>query len=171
MRVPLLDAPPDVRLVESLIPMWDEETATCAAQGCSLPRAPDSPTRKPTVLCPAVDAVRAQLQTLAAMGGDRGRVDHGQPPPSPHARLLRESPAANNVAATPLPPIEHRGATLPPLFDEQVDVFVTPQQGAQEAMVVSQADEALLHVSQTTDDDALLHALAQAAASQPPMSR
>lgn len=95
--------------------------------------------------------------------------------PSPHAQLLQASPAANNVAATPL--VAH-AAELGRQHVEAMDgedgaLLTTPQPyaawlAAQEGVLASQAaDDALLLASQATDDDALLHALAQAAASQP----
>ena len=163
--------------------MWEEETAVCAAQGCSLPQAPASPPRHPTALCPAVDAVRAQFHSLnavqhAALAQQHetlaftpaGGSSHGTPAAnmsSPHAQLLRASPAANNVAASAMA----APAATPAVGEQGGDVGDGGQvawQALQEGLRASQTvEEALLHASQTTDDDGLLHVLAQAAASQP----
>lgn len=205
VRMPLLGAPPDARLVESLVPVWEEETRACAAQGCSLPHAPTSPPRQSSALCPAVDAVRAQLRAVVAAQrgaeaytpvpvghGTQGSTPQGatQGPAmaSPHARLLQASPAANNVAHTHMlePALLATNANQPSATrvpDARDASAVALADGAmqhaawqaqQEGVLASQtADEALLHASQATDDDGLLHVLAQAAASQPqgPMSR
>ena len=60
MRTRLEDAGPDVRMVESLAPMWEEEPARCGGTGPPSP--PPDPLRDPQPLCPAVDATRAQFQ-------------------------------------------------------------------------------------------------------------
>lgn len=57
VRVPLGQAPPGAQLLDSLVPMWEEERARCGGQ---LPRRPPSPTRTPQPLCPAVEAVRTE---------------------------------------------------------------------------------------------------------------
>lgn len=60
VRTRLEDAGPDVRMVESLAPMWEEERARCGGTGPPSP--PPDPLRDPQPLCPAVDATRAQFQ-------------------------------------------------------------------------------------------------------------
>ncbi len=59
VRVPLEEAGPDLRMVESLAPMWDEERGRCAG---TVPPPPISPPRHPRPLCPTVDFVRRQFQ-------------------------------------------------------------------------------------------------------------
>ena len=61
-RVPLSEASPDTRLVESLAPMWAEEAARCG--GAVPPRAP-SPERDPQPLCEAIEATRAEFEAIA----------------------------------------------------------------------------------------------------------
>ena len=60
VRTRLEDAGPDVRMVESLAPMWEEERLRCGGSGPPPP--PPDPPRDPRPLCPAVDATRAQFQ-------------------------------------------------------------------------------------------------------------
>ncbi len=59
VRTPLEHAGPEQQLVDSLLPMWEEERARC---GGSIPPRPPSPPRTPRPLCPAVEALRAELQ-------------------------------------------------------------------------------------------------------------
>jgi hypothetical protein len=59
VRLPLDLAGPDVRMVESLAPMWDEERQRC---GGSLPEPPPEPPRTPQLLSHAVTAVRQEFQ-------------------------------------------------------------------------------------------------------------
>jgi hypothetical protein len=57
--MPLEEAPPEVHLLESLMPMWQEEADRC---GGAVPPRPPSPPRSPRPLCAAVEAVRAELK-------------------------------------------------------------------------------------------------------------
>ena len=59
MRKALADAGPEEQLVESLVPMWDEERQR---SGGELPTAPPLPPRNPGPLCKTVEDVRAQFQ-------------------------------------------------------------------------------------------------------------
>ena len=59
VRMPLNEAGPDVKLVESLQPMWDEEKQRL---GASPPAPPAGPERVPQLLCQHVETVRAQFQ-------------------------------------------------------------------------------------------------------------
>ena len=59
VRMPLDEAGPDIKLVESLQPMWDEEKQRL---GASPPAPPAGPERMPQVLCQHVETVRAQFQ-------------------------------------------------------------------------------------------------------------
>lgn len=59
MRLPLAAAGPDIRMVESLAPMWEEERQRYSG---SLPEAPPDPPRTPQLLSPAVTAVRLEFQ-------------------------------------------------------------------------------------------------------------
>lgn len=59
VRSPLSQAAVGLQLVESLLPMWEEERGRC---GGRVPGRPPSPPRNPRPLCPAVDAVRVELQ-------------------------------------------------------------------------------------------------------------
>ena len=57
--MPLAEAGPEVRMVESLQSMWDEEKLRI---GGSPPPPPPEPTRTPQPLCQHIEVVRAQLQ-------------------------------------------------------------------------------------------------------------
>ena len=59
MRMALPEAGPEIRMVESLQSMWDEEKQRI---GCSPPPPPPEPKRTPAPLCLHVEAVRAQFQ-------------------------------------------------------------------------------------------------------------
>ena len=59
VRTRLEDSSPDAKMVESLIPMWDEERVRCSGV---LPEGPASPPRNPGPLCQTVEDVRAQFQ-------------------------------------------------------------------------------------------------------------
>ena len=48
IRTPLASAPSDARLVQSLVPVWEEEEARAAAEGRPAPRAPAPPARTRT---------------------------------------------------------------------------------------------------------------------------
>lgn len=61
-RTPLKSAPPEIRMVESLGLMWEEERGRCG--GRNPPPPPPDPPRAPRSLCHAVDHVRAQFQVL-----------------------------------------------------------------------------------------------------------
>ena len=118
VRLPLAEAGPDVRMVESLAPMWEEEAAR--AEGGVLPPPPPSPARAPAVLGTAVEAVRVrfaevaqaqqaqqasqqQQQQQASSQGAAGRVS-GTPlgtPPPPH--LVALTPPANRALLTASP--------------------------------------------------------------------
>lgn len=63
VRMPLAEAGPEVRMVESLQPMWDEEKLRI---GSSPPAPPPEPHRSPIPLCQHVEVVRAQLQVVWA---------------------------------------------------------------------------------------------------------
>lgn len=69
MRTRLENASPSEQLIESLIPMWEEERSRCTGD---LPKGPPSPPRTPGPLCQTVEDVRAQFQ-----------VCYLPPPPSP----------------------------------------------------------------------------------------
>lgn len=60
VRDKLEDVGPDKRMVESLVPMWDEERQRCGGTGPPSP--PPDPKRDPQPLCPTVDFIRAQFQ-------------------------------------------------------------------------------------------------------------
>lgn len=62
VRTRLEDAGQEEKLVESLIPMWDEERQRSEGR---LPESPPSPPRTPAPLCRTVDDVRAQFQVRA----------------------------------------------------------------------------------------------------------
>lgn len=62
VRMPLAEAGPEVRMVESLQSMWDEEKLRI---GSSPPPPPPEPIRTPTPLCQHIEVVRAQLQVCA----------------------------------------------------------------------------------------------------------
>lgn len=64
VRLPLAAAGPDIRMVESLAPMWAEEAARCGGSG--IPAAPPSPPRSPQPLGHAVAAVRSQFEEVVA---------------------------------------------------------------------------------------------------------
>lgn len=64
VRLPLAAAGPDVRMVESLAPMWAEEAARCGGSG--IPAPPPSPPRTPQPLSHAVAAVREQFEDAVA---------------------------------------------------------------------------------------------------------
>ena len=57
--MPLAEAGPEVRMVESLQSMWDEEKLRI---GGSPPPPPPEPARTPKPLCQHIEVVRAQLQ-------------------------------------------------------------------------------------------------------------
>ncbi|GMH43547.1 hypothetical protein BSKO_11469 [Bryopsis sp. KO-2023] len=59
IRMPLESAGDDERLVESLIPMWDEEKQRL---GTDPPARPPSPERNPVPLCDAIEAIRKDLK-------------------------------------------------------------------------------------------------------------
>lgn len=59
VRMPLAEAGLEVRMVESLQPMWDEEKLRI---GDSPPPPPPEPTRTAKPLCQHIEVVRAQLQ-------------------------------------------------------------------------------------------------------------
>lgn len=63
MRMALPEAGPEIRMVESLQSMWDEEKQRI---GCSPPPPPPEPLRTPTPLCLHVEAVRAQFQVFCS---------------------------------------------------------------------------------------------------------
>jgi hypothetical protein len=67
VRVGLEDADASQQLLESLVPMWEEERAR--GEGV-LPERPASPPRSPGPLCAAVEAVRAEFRVGSA--GARG---------------------------------------------------------------------------------------------------
>ena len=60
MRDKLEQVGPGKRMVESLVPMWDEERQRCGGTGP--PDPPSDPLRNPQPLCATVDFVRAQFQ-------------------------------------------------------------------------------------------------------------
>ena len=65
VRTRLEDSSPDAKMVESLIPMWDEEKMRCSG---NLPERPGSPPRNPGPLCQTVEDIRAQFQVLVDPG-------------------------------------------------------------------------------------------------------
>ncbi len=65
----LEDAGPDRQLLESLLPMWEEERGRC---GGTIPNRPPSPPRTPEVLCPAVQAVRNEYKVRPRARGRAG---------------------------------------------------------------------------------------------------
>jgi hypothetical protein len=60
LQVPLAQASPDMQLVNSLEPMWQQERWRLG--GSSIPPPPASPPRRPGPLCPAVEAVREEFR-------------------------------------------------------------------------------------------------------------
>ena len=62
VRLPLEDATPDTRMVESLAPMWDEERERCG--GAEPPTPLPDPPRAPQPLSRTVDSVRAHFQVI-----------------------------------------------------------------------------------------------------------
>lgn len=60
LHVPLDQASPDMQLVSSLVPMWQQERWRLG--GGSIPPPPASPPRRPRPLCPAVEAVREEFK-------------------------------------------------------------------------------------------------------------
>lgn len=91
VRVPLAGAGPEVRMVESLAPMWAEEAARCGPSG--IPNPPPSPPRSPHPLSHAVHAVRQQFEAIAAQQAQ-------QEPPPPLQQQQQPEPA-HAAAATP----------------------------------------------------------------------
>ena len=61
--MPLAEAGPEIRMVESLQSMWDEEKLRI---GGSPPPPPPEPTRTAKPLCQHIEVVRAQLQVCLA---------------------------------------------------------------------------------------------------------
>lgn len=59
VRMPLAEAGPEVRMVESLQSMWDEEKLRI---GGNPPPPPPEPIRTAKPLCQHIEVVRAQLQ-------------------------------------------------------------------------------------------------------------
>ena len=57
VRTKLEDVGPNEKVVESLIPMWQEEKLRCSGH---LPEGPPSPPRTPEPLCKTVEDLRAQ---------------------------------------------------------------------------------------------------------------
>ena len=77
VRMPLDEAGPDIKLVESLQPMWDEEKQRL---GASPPAPPAGPERVPQVLCQHVETVRAQFQVCRwPAGGNVSCIDRQGP--------------------------------------------------------------------------------------------
>ena len=70
VRLPLREAGAEVRMVESLAPMWAEEQQRCGPSG--IPPPPASPPRTPRPLCAAVGAVREQFEAIAEQQRQRG---------------------------------------------------------------------------------------------------
>lgn len=60
VREKLEDVGPDMRMVESLAPMWDEERQRCGGTGPPPP--PPDPPRDPQLLCRTVEDERAKFQ-------------------------------------------------------------------------------------------------------------
>lgn len=63
VRMPLAEAGPEVRMVESLQSMWDEEKLRI---GGSPPPPPPEPMRTAKPLCQHIEVVRAQLQVCSS---------------------------------------------------------------------------------------------------------
>lgn len=61
--MPLAEAGPEIRMVESLQSMWDEEKLRI---GGSPPPPPPEPTRTANPLCQHIEVVRAQLRVCLA---------------------------------------------------------------------------------------------------------
>ncbi len=105
VRTRLEDAGPDVRMVESLAPMWEEERLRCGGSGPPAP--PPDPPRDPQPLCPAVDATRAQFQARSP----RTALSHAPAAfhaPSPHSS--KSSSAALKDMPSWAPQSQRRGA-------------------------------------------------------------
>ena len=66
VRTRLEEASQEEQLVESLIPMWDEERQRCHGD---LPELPGAPPRSPGPLCKTVEDVRAQFQVRPLLHG------------------------------------------------------------------------------------------------------
>ncbi len=66
----LEEAGDEHQLLESLLPMWEEERERC---GGRLPPRPPSPPRAPRPLCPAVEAMRVDLKVSACKGKGRAQ--------------------------------------------------------------------------------------------------
>jgi hypothetical protein len=64
VRTPLPEAGCDDQLLDSLVPMWEEEKGRC---GGSLPPRQGSPPRNPQSLCLAVEAVKAEIWVRLAV--------------------------------------------------------------------------------------------------------
>eukprot|EP00887_Chlorella_sp_A99_P007603 scaffold20.g7603.t1 len=64
VRLALADAGPEVRMVESLAPMWADEAQRCGSSG--IPTRPASPPRAPKPLSAALGALRRQYEAVVA---------------------------------------------------------------------------------------------------------
>ena len=85
-RRSLKEAGPEVKMVESLAPMWDEQRAR--DHGATPPGGPPSPPRTPAPLCPAItEHVRAQFQACSPLRtpapNTRSRCPSEDPNPAP----------------------------------------------------------------------------------------
>jgi hypothetical protein len=106
VRLPLAAAGPEVRMVESLAPMWAEERGRC--DGGAIPDPAGSPPRSPRTLSHAVDAVRQQFAGIAAQQHqDRQpqqdteagcRQQHQQPLPPPQQQHMASTPGVPPAA-------------------------------------------------------------------------
>jgi hypothetical protein len=94
VRLPLSHVGDDVRMVESLAPIWDEERQR--AGGAMPPPAPEAP-RTPQLLSLSVEAVRQQFADIVAQHQQQGLPPPvAQPsPPSPLLPASLRSPLAS----------------------------------------------------------------------------
>ena len=92
IRTPLKDAGADVRMVESLAPMWEEERIRCGGE--MVPQPSEVP-RTPQQLNPAVAAFREQFEALEIQIKDSMVEQQQEPPPTllPMVQQQEESSA------------------------------------------------------------------------------